>query len=100
MRSNHYLDDGSHLALTAVVAFVQSRLASGGELKPLTGWFTPFLADQTSHKCCFGCSPWLIKCRTSAVALLCELHSMKHDYGMVAAASVAAGYAAATTPVN
>lgn len=31
MRSNHYLDDGSHLALTAVVAFVRSRLASGGE---------------------------------------------------------------------
>ncbi|WIA15226.1 hypothetical protein OEZ85_001902 [Tetradesmus obliquus] len=30
MRSNHYLDDGSHLALTAVVAFVRSRLASGG----------------------------------------------------------------------
>jgi hypothetical protein len=32
MRSNHYLDDGSHLALTAVVAFVRSRLASGGVL--------------------------------------------------------------------
>eukprot|EP00882_Tetradesmus_deserticola_P014684 GHRQ01015624.1.p1 GENE.GHRQ01015624.1~~GHRQ01015624.1.p1 ORF type:complete len:589 (+),score=228.84 GHRQ01015624.1:649-2415(+) len=30
MRSNNYLDDGSHLALTAVVAFVRSRLASGG----------------------------------------------------------------------
>lgn len=31
MRSNHYLDDGSHLALTAVVAFVRSKLKSGGE---------------------------------------------------------------------
>jgi hypothetical protein len=31
MRSNHYLDDGSHLALTAVVAYVCSKLASGGE---------------------------------------------------------------------
>lgn len=29
MRSNHYLDDGSHLALTAVVAFVRSRLLHG-----------------------------------------------------------------------
>eukprot|EP00878_Enallax_costatus_P007716 GHUV01008077.1.p1 GENE.GHUV01008077.1~~GHUV01008077.1.p1 ORF type:complete len:424 (+),score=129.57 GHUV01008077.1:1317-2588(+) len=29
MRSNHYLDDGSHLALTAIVAFVRSRLKSG-----------------------------------------------------------------------
>jgi hypothetical protein len=35
MRSNHYLDDGSHLALTAVVAFVRSRLASEGEAASL-----------------------------------------------------------------
>ncbi len=33
MRSNHYLDDGSHLALTAVVAFVRSRLLHGGALR-------------------------------------------------------------------
>lgn len=31
MRSNYYLDDGSHLALTAVVAYVRSKLKSGGE---------------------------------------------------------------------
>lgn len=29
MRSNHYLDDGSHLALTAVIALVRSRLQAG-----------------------------------------------------------------------
>ena len=31
MRSNYYLDDGSHLALTAIVAFVRGKLKSGGE---------------------------------------------------------------------
>jgi hypothetical protein len=30
MRSNHYLDDGSYLALVAIIAFVRSKLQSGG----------------------------------------------------------------------
>ncbi|KAF8060594.1 algC [Scenedesmus sp. PABB004] len=45
MRSNRYLDDGSHLALTAVVAFVRSRLASGGE-----GGLRELLADLQEPK--------------------------------------------------
>jgi phosphomannomutase len=45
MRSNHYLDDGSHLALTAVVAFVRSKLKSG-----VSGGLRELLADLHEPK--------------------------------------------------
>lgn len=71
MRSNHYLDDGSHLALTAVVAFVRSRLESGGmhdrhnsmlQAKQSAG-IAALLYHNTVHEVCTQTSAVvLIKC--------------------------------------